>query len=82
LLVATDATRGEESESDDSLSSLKLDSESESFVFFGFAAFFVTAADLEAGFVVVHHVVGLPLEAAAGAAFDATDGFFFEAAGG
>jgi hypothetical protein len=35
---------------------------------------------LEAGFVVVDHAAGLPLEAA-GAAFDATDGFFIEAFG-
>jgi hypothetical protein len=56
VLVATDATIGEESESDDS------------------------PFDLEAGFVVVDHAAGLPLEAA-GAAFDATDGFFIEAFG-
>ena len=80
VLVVTDATMGEESESDDSLSSLKLDSESESFFFFGLAAFFVTAADLEAGFVAVDFAAGLPLDAA-GAAFDATDGFFFEVFG-
>ncbi len=61
LFVATDATMREES--------LSLDSKSEIFFFFSFAASFLTAADLEAGFVVVDFAAGLPLEAA-GAAFD------------
>jgi len=85
VLEAADLTIGVESESEDSLSSLEfeLDSDSESDFALDLAAFFAAGlgtAFAAAGFAVVDLAVGLPL-AAAGVALETVAGFFFPALG-
>jgi hypothetical protein len=86
LGILAAATIGAESESEDSLSSLKLDSESEPFFALPLAGFFRAAAGLEtglaaAGLPAAGLAAALPLGTVAGAALDTAAVFDLEALG-